>query len=154
MFLFVGREQSWRGVIGAVRSVWTAIFPPNRNFRFYQIWHRHRTDWISIGSVRPAFGCFQFLRDQTDQRKRKRKSQFPFGFPHFLIIQTPSTKQKKKKKLKIMYIFRDHTKIRKYIFPSAFPCFLTTQTPSTKQSSKKKKGRRSVPAKQCTETAW
>ena len=98
MFLFVGREQSWRGVIGAVRSVWTAIFPPNRNFRFYQIWHRHRTNWISIGLVRPAFGCFQFLRNQTDQRKRK--SQFPFGFPHFLIIQTPSTKQSSKKKKK------------------------------------------------------
>ena len=35
-----------------------------------------------------------------------------------------------------MYIFRDHTKIRKYIFPFAFPRFLTTQTPNTKQSSK------------------
>ena len=44
-----------------------------------------------------------------------------------------------------MYIFRDHTKIRKYIFPFAFPRFLTTQTPSTKQSSKytlKKKKKR------------
>ena len=54
------------------------------------------------------------------------------------------TKQAKKK-LKIMYIIRKHTKIRKkkkiyiYIYISfAFPCFLTTQTPSTKHQAPSK----------------
>ena len=41
---------------------------------------------------------------------------------------------KKKKNLKIMYIFREHTKIRKNLFPFAFLHFLSTQTPSTKQT--------------------
>ena len=38
--------------------------------------------------------------------------------------------------LKIMYIFREHTKIRKKknLFPFAFPHFLSTQTLSTKQT--------------------
>ena len=40
-----------------------------------------------------------------------------------------------------MYIFKEHTKIRrkKNLFSFAFPHFLSTQTPSTKQSSKKEK---------------
>ena len=143
-----------------VRLVWSAIFPPNRNFRFYQIWYRHRivkeehqhqTNWISIGLVWPAFDCFQFLRNQTDQRKKEKKNKkFVPLLSHIFLTpkhQAPSSKKKikknKKKKLKIMYIFREHTKIRIYIyiyiFSFAFPRFLTTQTPSTKQSSKHKK---------------
>ena len=33
-----------------------------------------------------------------------------------------------------MYIFREHTKIRKNLFPFAFLYFLSTQTPSTKKT--------------------
>ena len=91
---------------------------------------------------------------ETKQIKEKEKANFPL-VSHIFSSSKHQAPSKKKKKLKIMYIFRDHTKITKYIFPSAFPCFLTTQSPSTKQSSKKKKKKRqrSVPAKQCTETA-
>ena len=138
-----------RGVIIAVQSVWSAIFPLNQNFRFDQIWHRHQTNWISIDSVRPTFDFFQFLRNQTDQREKKE----PISLCFSTFSQQPNTKHQKKK-LKIMYIFRDHTKIRKYIFPFAFPRFLTTQTPSTKQSSKHTPKKKRTPKKRISEEVY
>ena len=146
MFLFVGREQSWRGVIGAVRSVWTAIFPPNRNFRFYQIWHRHRTvreehrhrtNWFQ--SVR--FGRLSVASNflETKQIKEKEKANFPLVSHIFSSSKHQAPSKQKKKKLKIMYIFRVHTKIRKYIYiyiyiSLCFPMF--SHHPNTKHQAK------------------
>ena len=36
-----------------------------------------------------------------------------------------------------MYIFREHTRVRKNLFPFTFQHFLSTQTPSTKQTQEK-----------------
>ena len=117
-----------RGVIVAVQSVWSAIFPLNQNFRFDQIWHRHRTNWITIDSVRPTFDFFQFLRNQIDQRGKK--SLFPFAFPHFLSNQTPSTKKKTQNHV---YIQRSYQNKKIYI-SLCFPTF--SHHPNTKHQAK------------------
>ena len=74
-----------------------------------------------------------FLRNQTEQRIKT----------YFLLLShifSTSTHQANKYIyiyiyiLKIMYIFREHTKIRKNLFPFTFLYFLSTQTPSTKKT--------------------
>ena len=65
-----------------------------------------------------------FLGNQTNERKIKY---FPLLSHIFLA---PKHQANTKNVLKIMYIFREHTKIRKKLFPFAFLYFLSTQTPS------------------------
>ena len=58
-------------------------------------------DWISIGSIRSVFSCFQFLRTKEIRDNQKKKKPISLYFPTF--SQHPNTKQTNKKKLKIMY---------------------------------------------------
>ena len=51
-------------------------------------------DWISIGSIRSVFSCFQFLRTK-EIRDNQKKKPISLYFPTF--SQHPNTKQTKKK---------------------------------------------------------
>ena len=75
---------------------------------------------------------YDFL--ETKQIKKIKIKPISFCFPTFSRHLNTKQTQPKKKNLKIMYIFREHTKIRKNLFPFAFLHFLSTQTPSTKQT--------------------